>query len=121
MPKKVLIIDDSAVTCSLLSERVESGGYVVMVANSAEQGLEIMRKQLPDLVLLDVYMPRMDGFEVCRRAKSDPLIKDIPVVFVTTAGQKEDLAKGKEAGGNGYITKPYDGKLFLEEVKRLIG
>jgi len=121
MAKKVLIIDDSAVTCGMLTERIRSGGYDAISANDGEQGLELMRKELPDLVLLDVRMPGTDGFEVCRLAKSDLLMKDIPIVFVTTAGQQKDIDKGNQLGASGYITKPYDGILLLEEIKRLIG
>ena len=120
MAKKILIIDDSVVTVSMLTERVQFGGYEVISANSGEQGLEMVRRELPNLVILDIRMPGMDGFEVCRLIKGDLATKDIPVVFVTTATQKKDLDKGKEVGCSGYITKPYDGKLLLEEIKKLI-
>lgn len=120
MAKKILIIDDSAVTCAMLSERVKSGGYEVFTANDGENGLEVMRQELPDLVLLDVRMPGMDGFEVCRLAKADPLTKDVKIVFVTTAGLQRDIDKGMELGASGYITKPYDGMTLLAEIKKLI-
>jgi len=121
MAKKVLIIDDSTVTCSILSERIKSGGYDVVVANDGEQGLAAMQKEFPDLVILDVRMPGMDGFEVCRLAKNDLVIKGIPIVFVTTAGQQKDMDKGMALGASGYITKPYDGRILLDEIKRIIG
>lgn len=121
MSKKVLIIDDSNVTCNLLSERIKSGGYEAISVNDGEQGLELMRKELPNLVILDIRMPGMDGFEVCRIAKEDPKIKHIPIIFVTTAGQKKDIDRGKELGASGYIVKPYDGRMLVEEIKKLIG
>lgn len=121
MAKKVLIVDDSAVTTSMLVERIKYGGYDTLTASDGEQGLEQMRKELPDLVLLDVRMPGMDGFEVCRIAKDDPAIKEIPIVFVTTAAGQKDIDRGKQLGASGYITKPYDGMILLAEIKRVIG
>ncbi|MFA5093240.1 MAG: response regulator [Candidatus Omnitrophota bacterium] len=121
MAKKVLIIDDNEVTCSLLIERIKFAGYNVFSANDGKKGLELIHKELPDLVFLDVRMPGMDGFEVCRLAKSDPLIKNIPIVFLTTAGQQKDIDRGKELGSSGYIVKPYDGIELLKEIKKLVG
>ena len=121
MAKKILIIDDSAVTCSMLTERIKSAGYQTVSVNDGEQGLELMRQELPDLVILDIRMPGMDGFEVCRLAKADPGLANIPILFVTTAGGQKDIDRGKALGASGYVTKPYDGSLLNEEIKRLIG
>lgn len=120
MAKKILIIEDNVSTVSMLMTRIEYAGYEVVSAPDGESGLIKMKDEMPDLVLLDVRMPGIDGFEVCRRAKADKALKKIPVIFVTTASQDSDIKKGKEAGGDGYITKPYDGKDLLKEIKKFV-
>jgi len=120
MAKKVLIIDDNASSVSMLVARLESAGYDTTHAPDGETGLAKMRGERPDIVLLDVRMPGMDGFQVCREAKADPKLKDIPLIFVTTASQESDIKKGMEAGCDGYITKPYEGKALLEKIKNFV-
>jgi len=119
--KKILVVDDEADLVEMLTLRLEAGDFSVIKAYDGEQGLEVMRKELPDLVILDIRMPQMDGFEVCRIAKEDPKIKKIPIIFVTTAGQQKDIDQGRELGSSGYIVKPYDGRMLLAEIRKLIG
>lgn len=120
MNKKVLIIEDSAVTASMLASRIQSAGYEVLAADDGEKGLAIMRQEHPDLVVLDIRLPGIDGFEVGRIAKSDQFLKNIPIVAVTTATKEEDKRKAKDIGIDSYITKPYDGQELLVEIKRLL-
>lgn len=120
MAKKILIIEDSITTVGLLQSRLEAVGYEVISAFEGQSGLDLMKTKKPDLVLLDVRMPGMDGYEVCRIAKNDPQLKHIPIIFVTTAAQEKDIKKGKEVGGDSYMTKPYDGRELLNEVNKFL-
>lgn len=103
--QKVLIIDDLPTNIQVLSEILESE-YEIFFATSGREGIEIARAEHPDLVLLDIMMPEMDGFEVCRRLKEDPATQLIPIIFVTAMRSAEDEAKGLELGAIDYITKP---------------
>lgn len=120
MAKKILIIEDSPTIVSLLRNRIEDSGYETIAANDGESGLQMIKEKMPDLIILDVKMPGMDGFEVCRIVKGDPNIKDIPIVFVTASAQKSDIEKYREVGGSGYITKPYEGKALVDEIKKVL-
>lgn len=120
MAKKVLIIEDSVVTSSLLAARIEAGGYDVITAPDAEKGLELVRKNPPDLIILDMRLPGMDGFELCKIIKGDPALKSIPIIAATTCAQEKDKQRGREVGVDSYITKPYDGVGLLEEVDKFL-
>ncbi|MDD5432519.1 MAG: response regulator [Candidatus Omnitrophica bacterium] len=120
MAKRILLIEDSQTTVALLKERIEAANYEVLAAYNGEDGLKQMKDLKPDLVLLDVRMPGIDGFEVCRIAKDDPEIKSIPIIFVTTAAQEVDVEKGKKLLAEGYITKPYEGKELVKEIRRVL-
>ncbi len=120
MAKKILIIEDSAIAVSLLKARIEASGFETVAAADGTEGLAKIKSEKPDLVILDVRMPGMDGFEVCRLAKSDPQTKGIPILFVTAVNQQKDIQRGKEAGGDGYITKPYDGKVLITEINKFL-
>src|SRR4051794_28031026 len=102
----VLIIDDSTANLTVMSQLLEAT-YKVKVATSGEKGLKIATSaQPPDLILLDIVMPEMDGYEVCRRLKSHPVSHDIPVLFLTAQDEAEDERRGFEAGAVDYIAKP---------------
>ena len=103
---KLLIVDDKAANLDLLREMLAPPGHRIYFATSGPKALEIATSVLPDLVLLDVMMPGMDGFETCRRFKQDKALREIPVIFVTARTDVEDLARGFEAGAVDYITKP---------------
>ena len=120
MTKKILVVDDSIFLQSLLKDRLESEGFFVIQALDGKEGLEKVKNENPDLVLLDVKMPIMDGFECCRRIKNDPIIKHIPVVFLTVMSQKTDIESGIEAGAEAYFTKPYDGNALVSKIKELL-
>ena len=103
---RILIVDDERININVLADLLKSD-YKIMAAINGEQALKAAEgKSPPDLVLLDIMMPEMDGYEVCRRLKKNPDTKDIPVIFVTAMGQEEDETKGLQLGAVDYITKP---------------
>ncbi len=119
---KILLVDDSKV--ALLSERIileRSGLYQVVVAEDGDQALEMAEVELPDLIEMDVVMPRMTGFEACRALRAQPNTKDIPIVLVTTRGEAENIEEGYASGCNDYVTKPIDGPELLRKIENLIG
>ncbi|NHZ72621.1 MAG: response regulator, partial [Aquificales bacterium] len=102
----ILIIDDDAPSLKVLMNYLQDLGYKTLVARSGERGWEVARRRVPDLILLDVMMPGIDGFETCRRLKENETTKDIPVIFLTALPSTSDKIKGFEAGAVDYITKP---------------
>ena len=103
---KLLIVDDKTANLDLLREMLAPLGHQIFFATSGAKALSIAPSVAPDLVLLDVMMPEMDGFETCRHFKQDPALREIPIVFVTAKTDVDDLARGFAAGGVDYITKP---------------
>jgi twitching motility two-component system response regulator PilH len=107
MPLTVLVVDDALVDRQHLEGILAGAGHRVLIAESGEQGVARARKDRPDLILMDVNMPDLDGFAATRRLKADPDTRDIPVVFVTGKNQKADVAWGRMLGARAYIGKPY--------------
>jgi diguanylate cyclase (GGDEF)-like protein len=114
--QRILIVDDSMTNIVALDELLR-GDYEVQYATGSEQGLEACRTVQPDLVLLDIVMPGLDGFEVCARLKRDPETRDIPVVFVTSRSDIADETRGLEAGAIDFITKPFSGPIVKARVR----
>ena len=112
----ILAVDDTPVNINVVNE-VLSSDYFVQAAISGKIALKIMAQKKPDLILLDIMMPEMDGYEVCRRIKSDPLLQDIPVIFLTAKNADEDEAKGLSLGAVDYITKPINPHILKKRVK----
>jgi PAS domain S-box-containing protein len=106
MSHTVLIIDDDAPTLKALISYLQGLGFKPLIARTGERGLDVARRSKPDIILLDVMMPGLDGFETCRRLKADPKLKDIPIIFLTALTNTTDKIKGFEAGAVDYITKP---------------
>ena len=104
----VLIVDDNPETISMLNTTLSEVGLTVLVALSGQQALTIAKRIKPEIILMDAMMPEMDGFEACRRIKSDALIAHIPVIFMTGLHASEDIVRGFDAGGIDYVTKPID-------------
>lgn len=113
----ILVVDDSNSMSQLLVEMLTAEGYKVRVANSGELALTSVMKHLPDLVLLDVQMPGIDGFKVCRWLKGDAKLMSIPVIFISAASNVKDIVMGFHAGGVDYITKPFQMEEVLARVK----
>jgi len=110
---KILVVDDVLQNIEILLQTLKQKNYQLSFSNSGVEALELAPKLLPDLILLDIMMPEMDGIETCRRLKADEETRDIPVIFITAKADTEDVVMGFEAGGVDYITKPFN----LEEVR----
>lgn len=120
MTGRILIVDDVVNNIKLLEAKLHREYYEIITATSGEQALEIARNQSPDLVLLDVMMPGMDGFEVCRRLKNDPICFNIPVVMITALTDMEDRMRGLHAGADDFLSKPVNDVPLLARVRSLI-
>jgi DNA-binding response OmpR family regulator len=120
MSKRVLIVDDEVNIVISLEFLLEQAGYHVRVANNGEEGLEKIATFEPDLVLLDVMMPRMNGFEVCRRVRENPAWQDIKIIMLTAKGREVEITKGLALGANAYITKPFSTKELLAQVRQIL-
>ncbi|OGL74049.1 hypothetical protein A3C96_02980 [Candidatus Uhrbacteria bacterium RIFCSPHIGHO2_02_FULL_60_10] len=104
---KILIVDDDAFLSGIYATKLDLEGFQVVTAHDGEEGIKMALKELPDLILLDVLMPKLDGFEALKRIKAEPTIKDIPVIMLTNLGQKEDIEKGIEDGAVDYLIKAH--------------
>ena len=120
MTARVLIVDDIPTNVRLLEARLSAEYYEVLTASSGAQALEICESQDVDIVLLDVMMPEMDGFEVCRRLKANPKTHHLPVLMITALDQSSDRVQGLEAGADDFLTKPVDDTQLMARVKSLV-
>jgi two-component system cell cycle response regulator len=119
MTARVLVVDDIDANVKLLEARLTAEYFEVRTARSGPEALQICARERADVVLLDVMMPGMDGFEVCRRLKSDPRTQHIPVIIVTALDQPSDRVKGLECGADDFLTKPVDDIALITRVKNL--
>jgi len=117
--KNILIVDDSATDTHLLSEMLKKNGFTVVTASSGEEGITKTKKDKPDLVLMDIVMPGMSGFEATRALSKDPETASIPVIVCSTKGQETDKAWGMRQGAKDYIVKPIGEKILMEKIKAL--
>ena len=114
--EKILLIEDNAVNRDLIQFLLESQGYQVREAATAEEAFEFLKTQRPDLIVMDIQLPGMDGLEATKKLKENPATRDIPVVAVTSYAMKGDRESAAAAGCVGYITKPIDKTTFLQQV-----
>ncbi len=119
-PARILVVDDVADNVEILRMRLASLGYEVVVAEDGEQALAKVRDLLPDLILLDIMMPKIDGLEVVRRLKADPSLPFIPVILVTAKAGPKDVVAGLDAGGDDYLTKPIDHGALVARVRAML-
>ena len=117
--KTVLCVDDSATDLKNMEQIVSGAGYTVITAKSGKEAVERAKSERPDAVLLDVIMPDMNGFQACRAITSNPATKGIPVILVSSKGEKTDKVWGEEQGARGYVTKPYTPDQLLGELRKL--
>jgi signal transduction histidine kinase len=117
---KILVVDDYAANVKLLERNLQAAGYETVAAYDGEQALAQVAAEKPDLVLLDIMMPKIDGFEVCRRLRADEATAVIPVIMVTALKETEDRIRGLEAGADDFISKPFDRAELLARVKSLL-
>lgn len=120
MAKKILIVDDEDHIVEMLKLRLETLGYEVVTACDGEAGLKLSRESKPDLIILDLMLPKIDGYKVCRMLKFDEKYKHIPIIMFTARAQDSDVKMGKEVGADAYITKPFDSKILLEKIGELL-
>jgi two-component system, OmpR family, alkaline phosphatase synthesis response regulator PhoP len=117
MRKNILIVEDEKDIIEVLRYYLEKENYRVHVAQDGFQALELASKIIPNLILLDLMLPRLDGVETCRRLKADELLRDIPVIMVTAKAEEADKIKGLEIGADDYVTKPFSAKELVARVK----
>ena len=118
--KKVVLIDDEPDILSTLKLFLEVEGFEVATAADGIDGLEKIRKKVPDLVVLDLMLPKLDGYKICRLLKFDKKYKKVPVVIITARAQDIDRKKALEVGADAYITKPFEPDTLLEKIKELL-
>ncbi len=120
MGYRVLVVDDSEVLRKIVSFNLVKEGYSVDEARDGKEALEKLQQAKPDLVILDIMMPYVDGFEVLRRMRKDPILADVPVIVLTAKGGEDDPKTALELGANSFLTKPFSPLKLLEEVRRVI-
>ncbi len=115
--KKILIVDDEQNLVDFVKLRLEANNYQVVCAFDGEEALSVFAKENPDLVLLDVIMPKMDGFKVCQALKRDAANANIPIIMLTVKDRTDDIRRAKESGADAYIVKPFDASDLLLDIK----
>ena len=120
MPKKILLIDDEEDLVTMLGFRLEASGLRVVGASGGREGIEKAKKEKPDLILLDLMMPNMDGFEVAVRLSEDSSTKSIPIVIFTAAVSPELAEKIRQTHAVGYLTKPFEPEVLIAKVKKVL-
>ncbi|MGD0265384.1 MAG: response regulator [Candidatus Methylomirabilota bacterium] len=119
-PARILIVDDEAQNLELMEAMLASAGYEIFLAHEGEEALRLARERRPDLILLDLMMPGLSGFEICARVKTDPQTGGIPVLFVTALNQISDKERAMAAGGDDFLTKPFQRTELLTRVEALL-
>jgi len=120
MAKTILIIEDEVNLSELLKFRLEVNGYLVETAFDGEEGMSKIGTTKPDLVILDIMMPKVDGYEVLRRVKADPKTKNIPIIVLTARSQNKDMDQAKALNADSFISKPFEPKDLLKEIEKLL-
>lgn len=121
MPKKILLVDDEVDIATSVKLRLEANNYQVILATDGQQALDLARKEIPDLILLDLMLPKIDGYKVCRMLKFDDKYKNIPIFMLTARAQESDKKLGEEVGADDYILKPFELKSLMEKIKVKLG
>jgi len=118
--KKILLVDDEKDLVETVAFRLEATGYQVIKAYDGQEALAKAKKEKPDLIILDLMLPKMDGYKVCRLLKFDEKYKFIPIILFTARAQEEDKKLGKEVGADDYLTKPFEPQVLLSKIEALI-
>jgi DNA-binding response OmpR family regulator len=119
-PPLVLIADDNEANRDILARRLDAHGYDLLMAADGEEALSCAREKLPDLILLDIMMPKMDGLEVCRHLKGDKSLPFIPIILVTARADTKDIVAGLDIGADEYLTKPVDQSALVARVRSIL-
>ena len=120
MPKEILIVDDEPDVVVPIQFLMEQQGYFVMVAERGEDALDLIYQYKPDLVILDILLPGIDGYEVCEIIRLDPSFRNVKIIFLTARDREVDIAKGLSLGADAYITKPFSNTELVAKVKELL-
>ena len=118
--KKILVVEDEQDLLTLQSMLLSIEGYTVEGVMDGQTALDVVETMKPDLILLDIMLPEVDGFQVCRQLKSNEATRHIPIIILTAKKSKEDLIMGEQAGADMYITKPYKASMVVESIQRLL-
>jgi len=118
--KRILVVDDEADVAKVIQIRLTANGYEVLSACDGPEGLELAQKEKPDLILLDILMPDMDGFQTLEKLKRDSQTKSIPVIMLTAQSQLNDVTKATNLGAEDYIVKPFDSIAMLVKIKKAL-
>ena len=118
---KILVVDDEVYLLQILDFSLGAEGYDVVTAEDGEQAINKAKSEQPDLIVLDIMMPKVDGYEACRKLKQDPSMKDVPVILLTAKGRDIDRKLGLEVGADDYITKPFSPNKLLEKIGSFLG
>lgn len=121
MPKRVLIVEDNPQSLELITELVQAEGHAVITAMNGNEALAIARAQFPDLILMDIQLPGVDGLTVTQRLKAEPGTKEIPVIGISAHALRDDVQRAIEAGCVAYLPKPLDTRRFLDLLTRVLG
>ena len=117
---KILLVEDDASVLAVTKKRLEIEGYEVVTAIEGLDGLNKARSEKPDLIILDLMLPNLNGHQICAMLKHDSKYRDIPVIMLTSRFQKKDVDDGLKAGADAYVTKPYDAGVLLSHIKTLL-
>lgn len=120
MAKKILVVDDEKELTKAMTIRLTAADYEVSVAHDGEEALKKARQEKPDLIILDLMLPKIDGYKVCRLLKFDQKYREIPIIMVTARVEEEDKRLGMETGADEYMTKPFDWADLLEKIIKFI-
>jgi two-component system alkaline phosphatase synthesis response regulator PhoP len=121
MPKQnILVVDDEEDVLELVRYHLEKNGYTAESASTGEDALKIAKTKLPDLIILDLMLPGIDGLEVCRRLKGDVKTQNIPIIMLTAKGEEIDIVTGLELGAEDYVTKPFSPKVLIARIRRIL-
>ncbi|MFH1902219.1 MAG: response regulator [Candidatus Omnitrophota bacterium] len=118
--KRILLVDDEPNIVKLVAARLKANGYEVISAYDGQEALETARRVKPDLIILDLMLPKMSGYKVCGLLKGDSRFAKIPIIIFTARAQEEDVKLGGELGAEAYVTKPFDSKMLLSKIKELL-
>jgi two-component system, cell cycle response regulator DivK len=120
MSKRILVVEDQEDNRRILRDLLASAGYEMLEALTGEEGVAMARTHRPDLLLMDVQLPELDGYEATRRIKADPALQSIPIIMVTSYALSGDDIKAYEAGCDGYVTKPYSPRQLLAKIREYL-
>ena|SRR3990172_3296990 len=120
MGKKILVTEDSPTVLEILKSVLEEEGYEVIAATDGQQALNLAKTDKPDLIVLDLMLPKIDGYKVCRILKFDEKYKNIPIIMLTARTKESDENLGKEVGADAYIRKPFQPEVIIDQIRKLL-